>query len=105
MPYLKEDTYSSFTTAHCYGKAGQEVTIIEDRGGVLIVESWPNVKFPILPNQLTDEPINNPSATGDDKKETQVAPKKTSAVRRQKRAQPPTGGSPPGGSGQGSLFG
>ena len=105
MPYLKEDTYSSFTTAHCYGKAGQEVTIINDRGGILIVESWPGVRFPVLPNQLTDEPIIKPSTAADASKEVPVAPKKTTAVRRQVRTKYDSGHGAPGGSGQGSLFG
>ena len=105
MPYLKENTYSSYTPDHCYGYAGQKVTIYSDHGGTLIVESWPGVRFPVLPNQLTDEPIIKPTTAADVPKEVPVASKKAPAVRRQKRAQSYPGNGAHGGSCQGSLFG
>lgn len=54
--YLKEDVYSYFKagrkTCQLYGTSGEKVTVISDRGNVMIVENEKGAKYSVLTEKL-----------------------------------------------------
>lgn len=54
---LLKDEYSNFGTKdkdrQPYGRKGEKVKVISDRGGVLIVETAANVRFPVNQKDVT----------------------------------------------------
>jgi hypothetical protein len=60
MPYLTEDIKSTCKPSHCYGRAGDEVSIVSDEhGSVVIVEHLDGDIFPVLADRLSNMPIQN----------------------------------------------
>lgn len=55
MPLLKNDTYSNQNPNRLYGRAGEEVAIIEDRSGVLVVRIEGGEPFCVLACELSRE--------------------------------------------------
>jgi len=53
---LKSDVKSAFSNK-LYGKKGDEVTVLSDRGNVMIVEGSEKNRFTVLKSQLTDMPV------------------------------------------------
>ena len=105
MPFIKEDTYSNYNRNRLYAKAGDEVDIVRDTGGgVLIVETKGGEKFPIFLKDLSDENILIPSRAQPDHPSPPLASKKTAAIRRSNRAQPGIRPNHPAGPDQGALF-
>jgi len=86
MPFLKQDIRSSMYIGQVYAKAGTEVDIISNRGGILIVRPKTGTGFHVFPKQLSDEPIAKPF--GADPALEQQNP---SAIRGPKRSKPSAG--------------
>ena len=95
MPYLNRDVTSLVNYGQVYAKAGTEIIVVSQHGSVLIVRPKAGgIGFWIPPNYLSDEPIpietqtdhtGNPAV---DAPAQQLAPKKTTAVRRPRRTEP-----------------
>lgn len=54
---LKCDIRCGCDTKRIYGRMGDEVKVISDRGNVLIVEGADKNRFPVLTENVTDEPV------------------------------------------------
>ncbi|MBK7883042.1 MAG: hypothetical protein IPJ81_03920 [Chitinophagaceae bacterium] len=63
---LKEDVRSLFKPEVLYGKQGEEVKIISEKGTVCIVENINGDRFPVNVSALTEDPIKEkPEAVPD----------------------------------------
>jgi len=103
MPYLATDIYSNQNPNKRYGYKGQEVDVISDHAGILIVRPKDgSLGFHILKYELSEEP---PGKAGAAPAPAQLAEQQPPpGTRRSGRGRPDPSPAPPSPPAQGSLF-
>lgn len=104
MPYLATDIYSNQNPSKQYGYKGQEVDVISDHAGILIVRPKDgSLGFHILKHELSDSP---PGKEGPAPAAAQASVEQSPppGTRRSGRGRPDPSPAPPSSSAQGSLF-
>jgi hypothetical protein len=105
MPTLTEDVRSVIRPAVIYGRAGEEVEIVRDCTGVLIV-SRNGFLFPVKPENvsLTEQIVSDGTDYAPTPELPKVEEKAPPAIRRPRRAKPDASAGPAGLPAQSSLF-